>query len=473
MRSVRLSADPQVIPTLPLKDWQFAHASNITAALSKDGCCADKSDTGTGKTFTALAAARALGVTPLVICPLGTRGQWRDASQLMGAPAEIVHYERAKGRRRKVGEDKDGNDIHLSETQWFEEKKWGKGSFMELKQRVGLVIFDEAHRCSGSTSMESKLLIGAKRKAAAVLAMSATLLEKTTDMKALGFALNLHGLSKGRNNFMNWALKHGCHPGVFGGIEWTEDPDKQSAAIAKVQASLEGRLYGMRRDEIPGFPKTLIEPYLVTTDDAEAQLVAGRLQHLNQRIADYKDQADKAKQRESHLEETLRLRQALELYKIAPIRSLTEDALVNGSAVIIALNFRESIDQMAKSLDKMDLTYGVYDGRTPHGEKERLKQRFQDDDLDVFIMQADAGAEGLNLQHPYVTREVFYSPGLSGKMAKQFFGRAHRADGAFSRQRILALAGTAEEGYYKTLRRKLANIDDFNNLTWEDSDFTV
>jgi len=465
--------DLSVIDRLPLKPWQFEHARNLAQALAVDGCCADTSDLGTGKTFTALAVARALGVTPLIICPLGTRGQWGDAASIMGVPAEIVHYERAKGRRRKVGEDKDGRPINLSETEWFEEKKWGTGSFMELKRKFALVVFDEGHRCGGMTSMESKMLIGAKRKGSRVLIMSATLLESTLDMKAAGYALDLHKLNKKRDNFINWAMKHGCTPGVFGGLDWTQDPRKQKLAIDKVKSELDGRLYRMDRDLIPGFPKTLIEPYLITTDHADAQTVAGRLQHLNQMISEYADQAERAKQRQNWLEESLRLRQALELMKLGSIRDLSIDAMQNGSAVVIALNFTKSIDEMFDAMKRVDCSVDVYDGRCNETQKTEVKRKFTNDELDVFIVQATAGAEGLNLQHPTVPREVFYSPGLSGKKAKQFFGRVWRVGGAFSRQRILALRGTAEEGYYKRLKTKLDGIDNFNDLTLEDSDFTV
>ena len=52
-----------------LLDYQIQHTENLVRILTKNKTCLDASDTGTGKTYTAIAACSILNLKPIIICP--------------------------------------------------------------------------------------------------------------------------------------------------------------------------------------------------------------------------------------------------------------------------------------------------------------------------------------------------------------------------------------------------------------------
>jgi hypothetical protein len=369
-----------------------------------------------------------------VISSKASRGGWEAASEQTGVPIEFVNYERARSSKKK--------SQSRADTEWLEEKPWGKGSFIRLRQAPELAIFDEVHRCGGATSLNSKILIAAKRQAKYVMGLSATAADSPLQMKALGYALGLHTLSKqqfyGTKNWMGWILSHGCSPGVFGGYDFSVKSEKGKAGIVKIHNEIfvAGKGSRMRKEEIPDFPRTSIEPKLLTPDD------------------------DTPLYKPEELGDAMALRQRLELLKVPYLVDLALEYLQFGK-VVIFVNFTATREALSEALFE-PTRFGVAEihGQQTDDERKKSIRFFCEGPREVMICNSQAGGESLNLQ---VARTALISPCESGKQYKQILGRINRDGGAFSRQLICFWRGTYEEKVAKRMEQKGMNIDLLND----------
>jgi superfamily II DNA or RNA helicase len=435
-----------------LRSYQEPHKERLLAALLRNGAALDSSDTGTGKTYVALTICNQLGIVPLVVGPKSSRAGWEKAAQVIGIDIEFVNWEKLRGARR---------DDKAAETDWLEEVPWGTGSFVQWKAAPYLVIFDEAHRGGGQTTLNSKAIIAAKRQAQYVLALSATAADDPRQMKALGYALGLHGLSKRTQqlpDFIGWLMRHGCSPGIFGGYDFTPDMEKQEKVFKKINAAIfPHRGSRMRKSEIPSFPKTSVEIKHLSDDQGIALHAVER----------YKKLAAKGK---AGLKEVQQLRMKLELAKIPHFIDMTKDA-IRSSKVIIFVNFTETRHQLVAALEELKLSVGQIHGEDQSAEERaQILNDFQANTFDALVANSKAGGESANMHDPtgVVARTVYISPGDSGREFCQILGRANRDGGAFSQQYVCCFRGTYEEAMADRLQQKQFNIGLLN-----DGDFEV
>ena len=451
-----------------LHPHQVPHASALVAALRRQGAALDASDTGTGKTFVAVAVAKALGVVPLVLCPKSVVPGWNRAAKALGWEVEAVGYEKARGQctvTRAVMED-DGSVVKTRKTEsiYGRENKIGTGSQWLWKHPFEAIFFDEVHRCGGMTSLQAKMLIAAKRQAKYVLCLSATATDRPEKLKALGYALGLFEMPK----FKWWLMAHGVKPGVFGGFKFTEDVDDQRAAMLKLnQAIFPARGARMRKAEIPGFPKTHIAPLLI--EDATGK-AAALLEDIRDLYMKRERQSADAAARESVLEMLLRRRQALELLKVGDLADLAVD-YAESSRVAIFCHFKETIAALKDALPHTCGVVPVIDGANRAAERERFKVEFQNNEHPVLICNAAAGGVGLDLHDPTgaVERTALISPGWSATQLKQVFGRVQRDGGGYSQQFLVGFAGTLEEEILERAKANIDNIDLLNDAVFSGS----
>ena len=83
--------DVRGIDPTGLLPWQMQPVAAIIKAISKYGVCLDASDVGTGKTYSALAAFKHLGLQPLVACPLAVIPSWHRAAKHFGMAIQVVN----------------------------------------------------------------------------------------------------------------------------------------------------------------------------------------------------------------------------------------------------------------------------------------------------------------------------------------------------------------------------------------------
>ena len=443
---------------MTLRPYQVPHYEQLLASLEANSSALDASDTGTGKTYVALAIAKTLGIVPLVVGTKAGRGGWEDASTLCDVPVEYINYERLRGQRKR--------ETGLAETEWLEEVKWGSGSFLKWKNDYDMVIFDEAHRCGGSKSLNSKAMIAARRQARYTLALSATAADDPRQMKALGYLLGLHGLSKKssryRLNWMGFQYRHGVTPGVFGGYEFSQDPEKQRQVFAKLHAEIFPR-HGSRmvKAEIPGFPKTVIDVKFIEDESNEAAAISETLHNTDDSMDGISIATD--------------CRQKLELLKVPYFVDLADD-YSQTSKLVYFLNFRKPLwklyEQLQKKFgsDRVGIIDGTQTGERGDAERRDFLRRFQANELDALCCNAQAGGESANMHDPlgHVERTVFISPLESGRQFHQVTGRVNRDGGAFSTQFVTLFKNTREEVIAERMRRKSFNVELFN-----DGDFKI
>lgn len=448
--------------TLP---WQPPHIAALIAALQRYRSVLDASDTGTGKTFCILIICRILGITPLVVGPKAARAGWEDAGKILGVEFEYINYEKCRPRLVKQTEEEFAANgfMEKRESEYTVEVPWGKGSFVKWRSDYEMIIFDEAHRLGGTTSLNSKLGIAARRQAKHVVALSATAADDPRSMKALGYILGIHGLNtvkcETKLTWMNWLLRHGVKPGHFGGWDFTSDDDKQKKSFTKIHNEIFPR-HGsrMRKAEIPGFPKTQVLVKLLNDETGKAKKISEELHELNEEGG-------------NQLAATVDCRQKLEKLMIPHFRDFAEDYAAQGQKLVFFLNFTEPLFELYESLQKLfgHDRVGYISGRQagPKGETERraFVKQFQSNRLEALCVNLFAGGESVNLHDEIdrVERTTFSTPCESGRQYVQLLGRVNRAGGGFSTQFLSFFAGTRQEVIAERLQRKKMNVEIFND----------
>jgi len=328
---------------------------------------------------------------------------------------------------------------------------------------AGEVLVSNCHRCGGLTSLNSKLLIAARRQAQYVLALSATAADDPTQMKALGYALGIHGLNtircESKLTWMNWQARHGVKPGVFGGWEFTKDKDKQKQAFAKVHSEVFPR-HGsrMRKAEIPGFPRTEVLVKLLTDETGKAKKIAEELHELNEVGGNV-------------MAETQSLKMKLETLMVPHFREFAEDSVAQGSKVVCFLNYTDPLFELYEKLqdlfgpDKVGYISGRQTGAKGELERRGFVENFQRNRLDALCVNVFAGGESVNLHDEIdkVERDTYSTPCESGRQYKQELGRVNRANGGFSTQYLCFFAGTYQETVAERMQQKALNVDLFND----------
>lgn len=348
---------------------------------------------------------------------------------------------------------------YVAESDWIIEKKYGSGSFIEWKNRYTFVIFDEVHRCGGSKTLNSKLLIAAKRQAKFLLALSATAADDPRQMKALGFALGLHKLN-GQFGFRPWLLRHGCYiDKETERLELRLNTNSQNEAFASINREIfPARGARMRKAEIPNFPKTQIIVKMLDVEKAAARV--NKLHELR------KQHGVLAITAGAWSEEM----QALEKLMIPDVLEMVED-LVSSTPVMIFCNYTETRVALTEGLKKILGSHqvGWIDGSQigVKGEAERngFISRFQKNDLLALVANAAAGGESISGHDPTgkVGRSSIIFPQDSGRRLKQLVGRVDRANGADSVQYLLYLAGTEQVITAKRVEQRTSNIELLND----------
>lgn len=423
--------------------FQTAHAAQIEHSLRSQRIALDASEPGTGKTYVACAVAARLGYPIVIITTKATVPAWMNVAEGFGVKPELViNYEKLRTGKLKQCQ------------------RIGKQFIWQVPQNA-LLIFDEAQNCKGQTSLNSKLLIAAKRQHLRILLCSATAASSPLEMRALGFALGLHALA----DFWNWCYRHGVQDGVYGavfygGAEYLKSIHEQ---IFPAKGSR------LRIADIEDFPDSLIEAAPIETGKARAiQKIYSDMKReleMAESLGDRKRLHSLALEmdakRPSSITIQLRARQAIELYKVDAMVEMAKSAVDEGMSVVLLVNFDATLEALGERLNTTSFIRGG------QSEKERVQviKRFQRNDTHIVIANIKAGGVGVSLHDPSGTipRLSLISPTFSAADLRQALGRVHRTGGAASVQKIVFAAKTCEEHAAKACARKLANIDLLND----------
>lgn len=415
---------------LTLFPKQAESRDHLLAALRKHGAAIDTSDTGTGKTVKALETARFHGLPLFIVAPKAVLTAWRRAAEAQGVPVtEVINYEKLRN----------------GGTHWLD--KTGKRKVEWKLASPHLVIFDEAHRCVGTGTLNGKMLEAADEQGHSVLMLSATLCRDPSEMNAVGKVLGIHN-GKG---FLRWARQWGCSLDPWNKLVFPKRNHHKLDDLNRILYPEYGHKL-TREDLGEHFNETRIDttPLDFGLDDIQRAYdeLTEQIQHIESL-----EQSENAQANIMVAE--LRARQKIEMVKVPLIADLVKEEVEQGNSVAVFLNFRESISALESALG---MPVALIHGDVKAEQRQANVDAFQNDDVHVAIVQVQAGGVGLSLHdtHGLRPRVALICPSYNEKDLVQVLGRVDRVGAKTpSRQRILFAAGTIEEEVEKTVRKKL------------------
>ena len=424
--------------TSPLYDWQQPHANKLVKAVRLYGSAKDGSDTGTGKTVIAVHVAKELGLLPFVLCPKSVIPSWR------GWVTETFP-------QLKLGTVHNYESLRGGKTMFIKRK--GKGYAWQLDRDKMLLIFDEDHRCKSEKSLNSKMLIAARKQGYRILLLGATSFSSPLDMKALGYALGLHD----NNDWWKWCLSNECRPKTWGGLEYNGSVEHLKSLHDLVYKDKGSRI---RVADLPdgAFPDSIVEANSFPMGNPDDINDIYETMHAELKVLEERKAGDEDMQ----LTIQLRARQEVELLKVPVLLDLVNELVQDGKSVVVFLNFKASIDSLLGSLEDPCCIVG---GQTTD-EREANIQRFQNDGSFVMVCAMQAGGVGVSLHDTLGNRPrvSLINPSFSAIDLRQALGRIHRAGGKTAvDQHIIFAEGTIEDDICRSVRQKIRNIDLIND----------
>lgn len=432
--------------------YQIDHTKNLLHILSTNITALDASDTGTGKTYSAIAVCAQLKLNPVIICPKSVISSWTKVCKTFNVtPFMIVNYETIKYGKYYVN-NKRMKCPYITVTENKETNKTEfKWNFNE-KQNI-IFIFDEVHKCSNIETLNGQLLYHSKNEDIKMLLLSATIADKPEKFRLFFYVLNFIDPKQVTERKMTYN-------------NYMQIMHKWILRDAKPMIRIYNMLYPQRSSrmkiDVLGdlFPETQIiaEPYFMGDKRAAAieheyKIIAMELEKLKQ-----KGKTDKR----NILVKILRAHQKIEILKIPTFVELTNDYIENGFSVVIFVNFTQTLETLADMLHTDCLIYGEQTSE----QRDKNINKFQENKTKIIISNIKSGGVGISLHdiyggHPRVS---LISPTWDAVNLVQALGRIHRAGSkSKSLQRIIYADGTIESKIADKIQKKLKDINSLNN----------
>jgi len=433
---------------------QIPHATKLFNTLLNNNIAVDTSETGTGKTYSACAIAASLAKTTVVVCPKSVIPKWKNLLEQYGIKKSIViNYELLCRGNTKWLEYSDKIYTHKWETC---KVKFPKDCF---------VILDESHKCKGQNSLNAGLLIALKNQKYSVMLLSATQACSPLDMKAFGYATDLHKLQ----DFKSFCLDYGAEiDNRFGALKFDAEDKKAQAKMKLCHRELfDIKQYASRlsRNEFGNlFPDNHVvaEAFDMGDNTKKINDVYDKMEYeiskLEEHSADYS----------SHIFAIMmKARRHAELLKVPTIVEMAEQLFDENNSVALFLNFNDTIDAIVSRLNK-NLLKQIAFVRGGQKWKERYQHisEFQSDKRRIMLANIKAGGVSIDLHdlngnHP---RCSIVSPNFSAIELIQALGRIHRQGGLTKcYQQIMFAAGTIEERACQRVQMRLNNLSCLND----------
>lgn len=429
-----------------LKEFQIPSVAKLCAAILKNKAALDGSDTGAGKTYTAVGVARELGMGIAVVCPKAVIYSWNKVikDHFGMKPEFVLNYESVKtGKYKDIGVWKSVSKISTREFfQWNIPKNT-------------LIIFDESHRLKGHGTQNSEIAIAAKKQGYKILCCSATSSVNPIEMKTVGLILGIYKNGK----WTSFLRDHGCEQGRFG---WEFNGDKNILKKLHADFFLD-RGVRVRREDIKDFPDCDVMAQAYNIDEQSEKELKAVYEEMDKELLLLKAKCKNTKEYKiNSMVIMLRSWQKSELIKVPLFVEMAEDALEDGMSVVIFVNFSDTVRALSKRLNTNCVVWGENKGN----ERDVHIEGFQTDKKRVIIVNMKAGGAGLSLHdlngnHP---RLALVSPTPSAVDLVQCLGRVWRVGGKTKAlQKIIFVANTIEEDICEKVKVKIDNLSLIND----------
>ena len=455
--------DPDVNDVLKdkLLPYQIDHSQNIAYSLKTYKRALDASDTGTGKTYTAIASAIRLKLKPLIICPKSVINNWKKVLDFFNCEYYgISNYESIQNCKYYPKSLQEGKklcpfikrSIKIKTDKKKKKKiKFNFGSKEEKQPKKDylyqwnipddmLLIFDEAHRCKNKRTTNSDVLKAAANCNSKILLLSATVSDKPENFALAGYTLGLYKNMKEATLWIDKASEEFSNP--MQGVHNHVFPE-----------------YGSRmriRDLGKLFPDNQILCQCYDMDDRE------EIQKQYDLIAQAVENLKKKEDASCALAQILYARMRIEMLKVPTFIELAREYLDQGLAIAIFVNFTETLNTIAKELKTDCLVYGE---QTIEMRNKNIDD-FNNDQSQIIICNIRSGGVGISLHdtNGKYPRISLISPGYSAVDILQALGRICRANCKTPvQQKILFANGTIENQMCDNIKDKIKNIGKLND----------
>lgn len=475
-----------------LLPYQVGHVLQLTECLKLRNRVLDASDTGTGKTYCAIATCALLKLTPFIICPKSVITSWVDVCKSFNIKyLGISNYEMLKNSRyytenyeptkcpymdaeviivnSKIESDDEkrkeiinNQDLNakdrpptppkqtnkLTATRDRVEKKFKYNFYLPTDT---LVIFDEAHRCKNWSSQTSAMLLDLVKSNAKIMLLSATISDKIDCFKPFGVVF---GFYEKLESYRHW-LKGKEAANKLKYKNWDEKKIRTDIIHSSLFPQYGSRLKISELGEL--FPQNNIIAQSYHLDDHHK--IEALYKEINlelEKITELELETN------CPLAELIRKRQRIEMLKVTLYEDLAQEALDSGYSVVIFVNYLATLEYLCNQLKAECVIRG---GQTIE-ERNYMIEQFQQNKKNIIIVMIQAGGVGISLHdiHGGHPRMSIISPPWSGQDLKQALGRIHRAGSKTPAiQKIVYVAKTYEEQMCQIIKTKLTNIDALND----------
>ncbi len=418
-----------------LLPYQTLHTFNMISALKNNNTVIDSSYTGTGKTYTTIAACAQLNLIPFVICPKNIINYWKNIIYLFGLNyLSVVNYETIKTTNYY---DLDGNKKLCPYIKKDNKSNytWDFTSYPNHKRIV--IIFDEVHKCKSPNSQNGKLLISAK--GLKTMLLSATLCDKTSDFGIFGMMLGFYNNPKQGHGWIQSIMREDKNQ--FG---------KKVNTLHKYLFPSKGSKMSLE-DFDDSFPMNQItmDCYNLPPDDLK-------------KINLYYQKITEEVTTENKLVEIIAMRQKIENIKSQILIELMIDYYEQNKSVVVFVNYTSTYKLIFDHLKKHNIQCAEINGEQDIFIRQKNIDMFQNNEVRILISMIQAGGTSIGLHDisGSFPRVSIISPSYSRIELVQTLGRIFRA-GVRSPclQKIVYCADTCEEDLANILKAKKNTLD--------------
>ena len=445
-----------------LLKYQLPHFYQLESILRKHNVALDASDTGTGKTYVAVALAYILKRKAFIICPKSVIPNWIAVAKELGVEIlGISNYEMIKGCKYYLSDYTKINCKYMEVIQTVlpsDAKKPEHKAQKTQKDYVfnlpkdSLVILDEVHRCKNHKTTTSRLLLSLYRSKCKMLMLSATITDKIECFKPFGVVFSFYDDMK---KFKMWMRKTVKSREIYYRNKGLNSDQIQLDIIhSSIFPDFGSRM--KIKDLGSMFPENQILSQAYFSDNKdEIQLQYDLIKEAFEDL--------KVKERRSDgLGKLCLCRMKIEMLKLPIMLDLIEEGLASGYSVVAFVNFTESLNYLAYHTESSCLIHG---SQTMEERQDSIDQ-FQSNKSNILIANIKAGGISVSLHDldGNFPRMSIISPSWSGVEMQQTMGRIHRANGKSPAiQRIVFVSGTFEDQIMSIIDKKLKNISGIND----------